>query len=425
MNTPDPATTSNRPGSRPILPVVFGFDIADYAFARIFHEAVGVRSLVISEILRGPINNSKIFDLEMVAKGTLGNEEKFIALLHRIAAEHPDEQLILCVNSDEGVDYAARHRAELEDRWFLPYAPAEAVETANSKRAMAEFLSSLGFAVPERVTVDLADPESWRERLEKMTFPVVVKPEDGTDVTRYHRQGLQKAMPVESMDEALATFGTWSERGVHIRLIVQELIPGDDTTQWVVNGYVDSRGEVTATGSGRVLLGLHQPQLVGNAAMILVQSNEELIADAQRIVLAAGMRGFFSMDVKIDPRTGTAYWLDLNPRIGRGHYYLKVGGIDLASAMLADMEGRVPSYQTNERDGIYTVIPMCLANRTYLRDETLYTEVKRVRRARRAINPLTYSKDRNPKRTLYRVINLVNQWRQMRACYPKPTESGF
>ena len=212
---------------------------------------------------------------------------------------------------------------------------------------------------------------------------------------------------------------------MHIRLIVQELIPGDDTTQWVVNGYVDSRGEVTATGSGRVLLGLHQPQLVGNAAMILVQSNEELIADAQRIVLAAGMRGFFSMDVKIDPRTGTAYWLDLNPRIGRGHYYLKVGGIDLASAMLADMEGRVPSYQTNERDGIYTVIPMCLANRTYLRDETLYTEVKRVRRARRAINPLTYSKDRNPKRTLYRVINLVNQWRQMRACYPKPTESGF
>ncbi len=423
MNTPDSSIA--RSDAKPILPVVFGFDIADYAFARIFHEAMAVRSLVVTEILRGPINNSKIFDMEIVPKGTLGNEEKFIALLHRIAAEHPDEQLILCVNSDEGVDYAARHRAELEERWFLPYAPAHAVETANSKRAMAELFSSLGFAVPGRTTVDLSDPDSWRESLEKVTFPVVVKPEDGTELTRYHKHGLRKALPVATLDEALTTFAMWREHGIPIRLIVQDLIPGDDTTQWVVNGYLDSRGVITATGSGRVLLGLHQPQLIGNAAMILVQRNDELIGQAHEIVRAAGIRGFFSMDVKIDPRTGIAYWLDLNPRIGRGHYYLKVAQIDLVKAMLADMEGRDSAYQTNGADGIYTVIPMCLANRNYLRDGELYDEVKRLRRRRRAINPLTYAKDRNPKRTAYRLVNLVNQWRQMRAFYPAPTESGF
>lgn len=95
------------------------------------------------------------------------------------------------------------------------------------------------------------------------------------------------------------------------------------------------------------------------------------------------------MDVKIDPRTGIAYWLDLNPRIGRGHYYLKVAQIDLVKAMFADMEGRDSAYQTNGADGIYTVIPMCSANRNYLRDGELYDEVKRLRRRRRAINPLT------------------------------------
>lgn len=40
--------------------------------------------------------------------------------------------------------------------------------------------------------------------------------------------------------------------------------------------------------------------------MILVQRNDELIAQAQKIVRAAEHRGFFSMDVKIDPRTGTS-----------------------------------------------------------------------------------------------------------------------
>lgn len=411
--------------NNPILPVIFGFDIADYAFARIFHEAIGVRSLVVTEIRRGPINDSSIFDTQMIPLGTVNVEEKFIALLHQIAVEHPDERLVLCINSDEGVDFVSRHRAELEDRWFLPYAPASAVETANSKRAMAELIASLDFPVPGRTSVDLSQPETWRENLEKVTFPVVVKPEDGAELTTYHHQGLRKAMPIDTLDEALATFTAWHANGVPICLIVQELIPGDDTTQWVVNGYVDSRGEITATGSGRVLLGLHQPEVIGNAAMILVQRNDELIAQAQKIVRAAGMRGFFSMDVKIDPRTGTAYWLDLNPRIGRGHYYLKVGRIDLAKAMLADMEGQAAPYQTNGADGIYTVVPMCLANRTYLRDKDLYRHVKRVHRKRGAVNPLAYAKDRHLKRTIYRLINLLNQWRQMRAFYPQPTESGF
>ncbi len=411
--------------SNPILPVIFGFDIADYAFARIFHEAIGVRSLVVTEIRRGPINDSSLFDTKMIPLGTVNVEEKFVALLHEIAAEHPHERLVLCINSDEGVDFVSRHRAELEGRWFLPYAPASAVATANSKRAMAELIASLDFPVPGRTAVDLSKPETWRENLGQVEFPVVVKPEDGAELTTYHHQGLRKAMPIDTLDEALATFTAWHENGVPIRLIVQELVPGDDTTQWVVNGYVDTRGEITATGSGRVLLGLHQPEVIGNAAMILVQGNEDLIAQAQKIVRSAGMRGFFSMDVKIDPRSGKAYWLDLNPRIGRGHYYLKVGGIDLAKAMLADMDGRESHYQTNGEPGIYTVVPMCLANRTYLRDKVLYRQVRRVRRKRGAVNPLAYSKDRNPKRTLYRLINLLNQWRQMRAFYPKPTESGF
>ena len=84
--------------NKPILPVIFGFDIADYAFARIFHEAIGVRSLVVTEIRRGPINDSRLFDIKMVPLGTVNVEEKFIALLHEVAAEHPDERLILCIN---------------------------------------------------------------------------------------------------------------------------------------------------------------------------------------------------------------------------------------------------------------------------------------------------------------------------------------
>ncbi len=412
----------NQPITK-ILPVVFGFDIADYAFARIFHENCGVRSLVVSEIRRGPINDSSIFDTMMVPRGTLGHEESFIALLHQIERAHPDEQLILCVNSDEGVEYAVKHRAELETRWFLPYASEEAVRAANSKALMAKTLTSLGLPTVPCVSVDLTDPESWMSTIEAVRFPVVVKPEDGSLLNLYLHKGLRKVSLLSTRDEALALFAKLGANEVPIRLLVQELIPGDDTTQWVVNGYVDASGRVTAAGSGRVLLGLHVPALIGNAGMILLERNEPLIDAGKQIVRSVGLTGFFSLDVKIDPRDGTEYWLDLNPRIGRGHYYLKVGGIDLAAAMLADMRGEDIAYQTNTRDGIYTVIPMALASKRYLRDPQLR---QRVRAAKKnTVNPLAYSQDRNVRRTAYRALSYVNQYKQMRTYYPELTDSGF
>lgn len=408
-----------------VLPVICGFDIADYAFARIFHESLGIRSLVITDVKRGPIDDSSIVDTHMVPLGTLGDEEKFITCLHEVARAHPDERLILCVNTDEGVEFAARHREELEPRWFLPYADAAAVTRANSKEAMAEVFTSLGLAAPARTIVDLSEPDTWKRQLSRVNFPIVVKPEDGADLNFHWKQGLRKAMPVETLDDALATFAQWQNRGISIRLIVQELIPGDDTTQWVLNGYVDSKGVVTATGCGQVLLGLHQPEVIGNAAMILVHPREDLIASAHRIVAAAGLRGFFSLDVKIDPRTGTPYWLDVNPRIGRGHYYMKVGGIDLVRSLIADMFHQTVPFQGIVREGIYTVVPMCLANKTYITDVRLRATIRRLRRGKHVYHPLKYSQDRHPKRWIYRVVNGINQLRYMREYYPRPTISGF
>ncbi|MGO2632132.1 MAG: carboxylate--amine ligase [Galactobacter sp.] len=411
--------------SNDLLPVVIGFDIADYSFARIFHEAAGLRSLVISELHRGPIENSSLFDVQIVPKGTLAHEDKFVDLLHRIAEDHPDRRLLLLVNSDEGVEFAARNRAALEPRWFLPYASIEAVDRANSKEDFYEVCSRLDLDVPARATVDLRTPQTWQADMAELTFPVVAKPAVGSDLDFYWDKGLRKVRVFATSEDAQAYFESLREAGVDIVLMVQELIPGDDTTQWVINGYVDAQGRVTATGTGRVLLGLHQPRYLGNAGMILLESNPDLARDAQRLVTAVGLRGFFSLDVKIDPRNGRKLWLDLNPRIGRSHYYLKVGGIDLAKAMLADLAGEESPYQTNARDGIYTVLPMALANKNYLRDADLRKRVSQARKAQRPVNPLKNPKDRHPKRFAYRLMNSVNQWRQMRRFYPHPTESGF
>ncbi|MDY5139628.1 hypothetical protein R6H00_10685, partial [Actinotignum timonense] len=41
------------------------------------------------------------------------------------------------------------------------------------------------------------------------------------------------------------------------------------------------------------------------------------------------------------------------------------------------------------------------------------------------VNPIAYSKDRHPKRTLFRMLSDIRAVQKMRRFYPHPTESGF
>lgn len=404
-----------------LTPVISGFDIAAYSSARLFHEYCGAHSHIIAPSPRGPINNSSILDVEYLEKGTFADEDRFIGELSRIGSELSGRK-ILIVNADEQVAFVSRRRTDLEG-WFLPYSDPAVIDLANNKAAMARLITDTGLAAPARTVIDPARAVTWE--FSALTFPIVIKPEDATELDSQWNLGLRKVLALATEDEARSTLERLSQAGVTARLIAQELIPGDDTTQWVVNGYVDREGRITACGSGRVLLGLHSPAYLGNAGLILVTPNEELIEQGKALVKAAGIRGAFSLDAKIDPRDGVAKWLDLNPRLGRGHYYLKVGGIDLAAAMIADMEGRWAPYQTNEREGIFAIIPASLANRRYLTDPALYKHVRRVRKRCRPVNPMLYEKDRSLKRSGFVLAHNLNQARRMRQTYPRPTETGF
>ncbi|MDP9801562.1 D-aspartate ligase [Arcanobacterium wilhelmae] len=410
-----------------LLPVIFGYDISAYSFARLFHELGGYRSLVVADADRGPIQHSRLFDVRRIDREVRQNEDRFFAELGAIEREYPDRQLLLLINTDDEVEFVARHPHKLE-RWIAPYSSEDVIARASNKESMAELVTGLGLAVPKRADVRIVSEsgvEAWAAALESLTFPVVVKPQDARfSLDRWWNQGLRKVKVLATVPQALEWFGMLARNGVETNLIVQELIPGHDTAQWLVNGYVDSNGSVTAVGSGHVLLGLHQPAYIGNAGIVLLEKNDVLIDQATRIVKAAGIRGFFSMDVKVDPRTGVPYWLDLNPRIGRGHYYLKVGGVDLAKALLDDVEGRPAQFQTNSRTGIFSIIPQAIATRKYVPDADLWDKVKEARKVAK-VDPLAYSKDWHIKRWIYRTVHGLNEAKRMRQFYPKPTETGF
>lgn len=435
---------------KPLLPVICGPDMGDYCVARLFHETYGTKSIILCDYLTGAVRHSRILQIRRVPKGHLYQATTLLPILQEIATQNPDYQPVLLGNDDAVFTLVQAYRQELEPRWLIPLPTSKITNQVNSKTGFNTLLTSLGLPTPAALTVDLSANclTDQLHSLNALRPPLVLKPDDGANaLAKFRKAGLQKVTICETLDSAQQTLHSWHTNGVNTLVCVQELIPGGDPCSWVVNGYIDATGRLQMIGSGQVLLGIHEPDLIGNAGVILVKPNSVLFTQAQKILAALNYRGLFSFDCKIDPRTGEIYWLDLNTRLGRGHYYLKAGGLNLAKAL---SEGRIalppkatdPGITTSpieiETDNqaqtqstqsrLFAIMPAWIAVWTggYLQAyPTLRRQARRAWIQRKVTSPFKYLPDVHPYRLYLRLGQGFNYWRRNLHYYPRPTETGF
>lgn len=410
--------------STPLRPVLLGTDLGIYAMARSFHEAFGVTSVVISELPRGPINDSAI--IRNVFTGANSGDEQILSALEQVARQEPEATHVLVVNSDHQLAFVLRHRERIQRHYVVPYAEEQTITTLADKTAMYQVTQQLGIPTPATVEVaPTAGPENWRSAAAALTFPIVMKPFAGAEFEELEFAGHRKVYRLDDAEELVTELERIAAAGYTGTMLLQQLILGDDTCNRVVNLYRDGRGQITMAASGHVLLAMHQPTFIGNSAIIMVDYDEELIDQVTAVLEAVDYRGFASVDYKVDSRDGVAYLLDINPRPGRSHYYAGVGGASAARSLVADFVTDEPlATQRATTPGIYAYIPTVVLRR-YVRDRELLRRARAVLRRRRGVHPLAYAADRNLKRWWYRILAQVNQLRGLWRYYRQPTDSGF
>lgn len=242
---------------------------------------------------------------------------------------------------------------------------------------------------------------------------------------RLRFEGQRKAYSVETRGEVSETLTMIREGGFMGTMLVQDMVVGDDTYSWIASGYVDQAGTVTAMAMGRQVLGLHQSSFIGNAGIIHVTDNPELREIAESLIDRLGLRGFFAIDIKIDSRTRLPYVLDVNPRWGRGSYFVAVGGVNLARAMVADFIDNVALPPLlGDREGVYAFVPPVTILR-WVRDKKLRRSLIKLMLKRPAVHPLAYWKDPSLKRFAYRWAADINQVRGLIKTYPTPSDTAF
>jgi D-aspartate ligase len=406
--------------------VMLGGDIGIYALARAFHEAYGVRSTVISRQLTGAIMDSEIID-NVVLGAEAGIEEHLAELLRRGRARTSTLPVLLLANTDGWSRVFAQHRAELDEFYVLSLIDLETLERIADKGRFDELCREIDVPTPRTVIQDFADAgdPGWRPETlpEDFPFPIVVK--SATSIHHEHLvyPGKKKVDFFHTQDELDDLWRRLREAGFRDRYIVQELIPGDDTWMWSVTAYRDRLGTVTMMCCAHVLLEEHTPMALGNPCAMVTTPWAELTDNARRLLEAVDYRGFANFDVKVDPRDGTALFLEVNPRIGRNNYYVTAAGLNVTRFLVDDVvEHRALEPVTATEEIVYAVVPKRLLLR-YITDPALKEHVKQV--AKRAfVHPLAYSVE-GWKRRRYVLSARLNHVRKFRRYYPKPTDSGF
>ena len=399
-----------------VLPVILGGDIGAYSLARAFHEAYGIVPLVLSQADCHMCGDSSILVNRVVPH--LERPAVLLSTLANTAERFGNRPLLLLGCGDWYVRLIVENRAVLEKSFIIPYIGEDLLNRLTEKDRFYALCAEVGVPVPRTVVFDAsADGDDPATVTLPFPFPVVAKPASSAAYHYADFPGKQKVFFLRDATELRATLAAVQSSRYEGKLLIQETIPGDDTSMRILTTYSDRDGKVRFASFGQTLLEDMRPMGVGNPLAIVSRTDETIVTEAARLLEAVGYTGFANFDIKVDPRDGSHYFFEINTRLGRSNYYVTAAGDNVARWLMDDLVlGRpLPEGLTVARgESLYTVVPKAILL-DYIRDDALRREVRGLYALGRDADPLDYPAEKSLRRRLYPLVFAFRQWKTCRA----------
>lgn len=399
-----------------IRPIILGGDIGAYATARAFHEARGVRSVVLTGVRTGPVADSAVVDLRVL--DGLEEADRLVRAVVDVAAEAPQTRPIVIGSADWYVEVLAARRRELEAAGVVvPYPDADVVLRATDKASFSQICADLAIPHPRTVIVT-----AGRQVPDDVPTPCVVK---AASTASFHELDLPGKNKVEYLPDRAALVDYLervADAGYDGRFVVQEQIPGGDWDMAAVNACYGPDGRGHLLLFGRVLLEEHTPNGRGNSVAQITggpDAHDAAVTHARRLLEHLGWSGFANVDLKRG-EDGVYRFLEINPRVGRSGYAVTAAGHNVADWYVRAFceEEQAPSEPlVGTAEHLFTVVPLALLRR-YL-PKPLWERVRRLRRAGAVTNPYYYGSEHSARRWFYVIGAMVNQFRKFAAHHPR------
>ncbi|MDX8364506.1 carbamoyl-phosphate synthase [Cytobacillus sp. IB215665] len=255
---------------------------------------------------------------------------------------------VLYAGSDDFLYFMSKHR-EILSMYYLFLLPEHTtVHALIDKRLTYELATKHNIPCP--TTFFLDKEEELEGILNKLTFPCIIKPVYGH---KFRQHINKKIIMVHSAEQLKATFPYYRQFG---ELMLQEFIPGDDSTFYKLATFLDEDMNVKALFT---LQKLHQfPPNMGTGALIISKRDEEIIDVGLPFLKELECKGVSMAEFKKDPRDGELKFIEINSRLWLSHSLTEACGIDFAYLYYLYLTGQDPEprlYQIEDIKWIYLV----------------------------------------------------------------------
>jgi len=251
---------------------------------------------------------------------------------------------VLFPTSDIGAMFVAAQADQLAERFLFPDQPESLMRSLCSKKGMHDIAKRCKIPTPE--TSFPASKNDVRSYLSTARFPILVKPV-------YNNVPASGARPwrmflVQTEQELLDRYQA-IEDPLNPNVILQEYIPGPDSSTWTFNGYFDRESRCLAGFTGRKLR--NYPAYFGRASLAICERNDEVERTAVEFMQRIGYRGALDIGFRYDRRDGRYKVNDVNPRVGSMfRVFVGSNGMDIVRALYLDLTNQ-PVISSSPKEG--------------------------------------------------------------------------
>lgn len=407
--------------NKQIQPVLLGADLNCYNLARAYHEQYGVVSRAFGRYPIGATINTKIVDFTPVEN--LDSAEVLLPHLIEYAKNNSDKALILHGCTDEYVELISQLKHELEQYYAVPYIDYELLKKLTSKAEFYNYCEKYNIPYPKTTVLTKENSSDFDS---PYGYPVIIKPAVSASYWKHPFEGMKKVYRAQNRAHAQDIIDSIFGAGYPDSIIIQDMIPGDDSAMYVLTAYSDESGKVRMMCLGHVLLEEHTPKGLGNHCAIITENNDRILNPFKEFLEDIGFVGFSNFDIKYDSRDGTFRAFEINVRQGRSNYYVTAAGHNIAKLAVEDKIMHTPfeGIDVNQNEIYWRYIPDSIVKK-YI-SEDVWNRVKICKDEDRAYSSMRYAYDLkgNLKRRAYIMLHEYRHKKKFAEYYPPERVGG-
>lgn len=250
----------------------------------------------------------------------------------------------LIPSSDEYVSFLSQNRNKLSEYFEFLIPEKSLLDNILNKENQLTLVKSIGINIPE--TFEIKNDDDLKNVLNNIRYPVIIKPGDTGEWKKHFNT---KALKAESEQELTKLVN--EALGYGLKVILQEIIPGDCTNNFEVSTYVSKDGDICGLFTINKIR--QYPMDFGYGCLVETCSNKKVEELTLKFLKDLNWRGFANLEFKFDNRTGEYYFIEVNPRVWQQiELPFEAGKINYPEIYVSDLEDKLINTSYKFSNGI-------------------------------------------------------------------------